>query len=182
MAADACIRAGLPATILNPGAIIGRYDTSGWARLFHLVAQDRLPGALPGEVSAVHVGEVAKAHIAAAEHGKIGENYILAGTRTSFAEMLGIIAELLGKPPPKRVLSAGLLRIIARVQGIRAAITGKPPQLTPESVALSTRKISCPSLKAQQELGLKIVPIQVMLQDCYDWLIASGRLKVGRRP
>ena len=41
------------------GAIIGRYDTSGWARLFHLVAQDRLPGALPGEVSAVHVGEVA---------------------------------------------------------------------------------------------------------------------------
>jgi len=59
-------------------------------------------------------------------------------------------------------------------------ITGKPPQLTPESVALSTRKISCPSLKAQQQLGLKIVPIKVMLQDCYDWLIASGRLKVAR--
>ena len=171
------IRAGLPATILNPGAIIGRYDTGGWARLFHLVAQDRLPGALPGEVSAAHVGEVVKAHIAAAERGKIGENYILAGTRTSFAEMLGIIAELLGKPPPKRILKPGLLRIIARIQTVRAAITGKPPQLTPESVALSTRKISCPSLKAQHELGFKIVPVKTMLQDCYEWLVATGRLK-----
>src|SRR5262249_4350801 len=150
------IRAGLPAVILNPGAIIGRYDTGGWARLFTIVAEDRLPGVLPGEVSAAHVNEVAKAHIAAAERGKIDENYILAGTRTSFAEMLAIIAELLGKPPPKRVLSPGLLRLIAAVQGLRAAITDRRPQLTPESVALSTRKISCPSLKAQQELGFKI--------------------------
>jgi len=130
----------------------------------------------------VHVNEVAKAHIAAAERGKIGENYILAGTRTSFAEMLAIIAELLGKPPPKRVLSPGLLRLIAAVQGLRAAITDRRPQLTPESVALSTRKISCPSLKAQQELSFKIVPIRTMLQDCYEWLVASGRLKAGRRP
>jgi dihydroflavonol-4-reductase len=175
------IRAGLPATIVNPGAIIGRYDTGGWARLFHLVAEDRLPGALPGEVSAAHVAEVAKAHIAAAERGKIGENYILAGTRTSFAEILAIIAGFLGKPPPKRILKPGLLRIIARMQIIRAAITDKPPQLTPESVALSTRKIDCPSLKAQQELGLQIVPIRVMLQDCYDWLVASGRLRTGRQ-
>src|SRR5262245_20324469 len=174
--------AGLPAVILNPGAIIGRYDTSGWARLFTIVAEDRLPGVLPGELSAAHVNEVAKAHIAAAERGKVGENYILGGTRTSFAEMLTIIAELLGKPPPKRVLSPGLLRVIAWAQGFRAAMTGKPPQLTPESVALSTRKVSCPSLKAQQELGFKIVPIPTMLQDCYEWLVASGRLKVGHRP
>ena len=173
------IRAGLPATILNPGAIIGRYDTGGWARLFYLVAQDRLPGALPGEVSAAHVGEVANAHIAAAERGKVGENYILAGTRTSFAEMLAIIAELLGKPVPKRILKPGLLRIIARMQILRAAITGKPPQLTPESVALSTRSIHCPSTKAQQELGFKIVPIKTMLQDCYEWLVASGKIKPG---
>jgi nucleoside-diphosphate-sugar epimerase len=176
------IRAGLLATIVNPGAIIGRYDSGGWARLFYFVAEDRLPGVLPGEVSAAHVGEVAKAHIAAAERGKIGENYILAGTRTSFAEILGIIAELLGKPAPKRILSPGLLRVIARMQVVRAAITGKPPQLTPESVALSSRSIRCPSLKAQEELGFKIVPIKTMLQECYEWLVATGRLKVGRRP
>ena len=96
--------------------------------------------------------------------------------------MIAIIAELLGKPPPKRVLSPGLLRVIARLQTAHAAITGKPPRLTPESVALSTRSIRCPSTKAQQELGLKIVPIRTMLQDCYDWLVKSGRLKAGRKP
>jgi dihydroflavonol-4-reductase len=176
------IAAGLPATILNPGAIIGRYDTGGWARLFHLVAEDRLPGVLPGEVSAAQVGEVVKAHIAAAERGKIGENYILAGTATSFAEILRIIAELLGKPAPKRVLSPRLLRAIARVQALRAMITGRPPQLTAESVALASRSIRCPSLKAQQELGFNIVPIKTMLQECYDWLLATGRLKAGHKP
>jgi dihydroflavonol-4-reductase len=176
------IRAGLPAVILNPGAIVGRYDTGGWARLFFLVAEGRLPGVLPGEISAAHVGEVAKAHIAAAERGKVGENYILAGTRTSFAEMIAIMSELLGKPAPKRVLKPGLLRLIARIQTMRAAITGKPPRLTPESVALSTRSIHCPSTKAQQELGFKIVPIRTMLQESYEWLLASGRLKTGRRP
>jgi dihydroflavonol-4-reductase len=93
--------------------------------------------------------------------------------------MLAIIAELLGKPVPKRILKPGLLRIIARMQILRAAITGKPPQLTPESVALSTRSIHCPSTKAQQELGFKIVPIKTMLQDCYEWLVASGKIKPG---
>ena len=177
------IRGDFPATILNPGAIIGRYDTSGWARLFHLVAEHRLPGVPPGELSAAHVREVAKAHVAAAERGANGENYILAGTATSFAEMLAIMAELLGEPPPKRVLAPGLMRVIARLQVLGAAITGKPPRLTPESVALSTRKISCPSLKAQKELGFKVVPIRAMLQDCFDWLVEAGRLKpTSNRP
>ncbi len=177
------IRGDFPATILNPGAIIGPYDSGGWARLFHLVAENRLPGVPPGELSAAHVREVAKAHVAAAERGANGENYILAGTATSFAEMLAIIAELLGKPPPKRVLSPRLMRVIARLQVLRASITGRPPRLTPESVALSTRNISCPSLKAQKELGFKVVPIKSMLQDCYDWLVKTGRLKAdgGRR-
>ena len=65
------IRGDFPATILNPGAIIGPYDTSGWARLFHLVAENRLPGVPPGELSAAHVREVAKAHVAAAEAGAL---------------------------------------------------------------------------------------------------------------
>jgi nucleoside-diphosphate-sugar epimerase len=173
------IRGDFPATILNPGAIIGPHDTSGWARLFHLVAENRLPGVPPGELSAAHVREVAKAHVAAAERGANGENYILAGTATSFVEMLAIIAELLGKPPPKRVLSPRLMRVIARLQVMRAAITGRPPRLTPESVALSTRKVSCPSLKAQKELGFKVVPIKSMLQDCFDWLMSAGKLKTN---
>jgi nucleoside-diphosphate-sugar epimerase len=120
---------------------------------------------------------VVKAHIAAVERGKIGENYSLAGTRTSFLEMLTIIAELLGKPPPRRVIPPAMVRLLARVQDIGALITGKRPQITPEVAALATRSFTCPSRKAQQELGFKLVPIRTMLQDCYDWLVATGRLK-----
>jgi hypothetical protein len=36
--------------------------------------------------------------------------------------------------------------------------------------------VTCPSRKAQQELGFRLVPLHTMLQDCYDWLIAEGPL------
>lgn len=170
------VRAGLHATIMNPGAIIGPYDFGGWSRLFTLVAEDALPGAMPGRISCAHVREVVRAHIAAVEHGRDGENYLLAGTETSFLEMLTIIADLLGKPAPKRVLPVAVLRLLARLQVAVASITGKPPQMTPEAVAMLAKSMTCPSRKAQQELGFRLVPLRAMLKDSYDWLVAEGRL------
>jgi nucleoside-diphosphate-sugar epimerase len=170
------VRAGLRATIMNPGAIIGPYDVSGWARLIRLVASDQLPGVLPGQVSAAHVREVANAHIAAAERGRPGENYILAGTKTSFLEMCAIIAELAGKKAPTRVLPLPVLHVIARLQVIAAALGAKPPQITPETVSGLSRQCTFVSTKAERELGFKIVSIRDMLKDSYDWLVAEGRI------
>ena len=39
---------GLKAVILNPGHVVGRYDTSGWARLIRLVHARKLLGVPPG--------------------------------------------------------------------------------------------------------------------------------------
>jgi nucleoside-diphosphate-sugar epimerase len=170
------VRAGLRATIMNPGAIIGPYDFGGWSRLFTLMAKDAIPAVMPGHVSCAHVREVVKAHVTAVDHGRDGENYLLAGTEASLVEMLTIIADLLGKPAPKRVLPVVALKLLARLQVAVAAITGKPPQMTPEAVAMLTKRVTCPSRKAQQELGFRLVPLRTMLQDCYDWLIAEGPL------
>lgn len=170
------VRAGLKATIMNPGAIIGAYDISGWARLIRLVAEDKLPGVLPGQVSAAHVREVVNAHIAAAENGRPGENYILAGTKTNFLDMCTIIAELTGRRAPSRVLPLPIVHVIARIQVIAAALTGKPPQITPETVAGLSRQCTFVSTKAERELGFKSLPIRDMLKDSYDWLVAEGRL------
>ncbi|HYM29921.1 MAG TPA: SDR family oxidoreductase [Candidatus Cybelea sp.] len=171
------IKAGLPAVIMNPGAIVGPYDFGGWSRIFQIIAEGKLPGVPPGGISCGHVREVVRAHIAAVERGKIGENYLLAGTGASYAEMFGIIGELVGKPVPKRLLPAPMLRIMAQAQAALAAITGKPPQLTPEMAATLAKSNLCPSRKAQAELGYRVVPLRTMLQDCYDWMVADGRLK-----
>ena len=73
------IARGLDAVILNPGAIMGAYDTHNYARVTMLVVAGTLPGVPPGSLPFCHVREVAKAHIAAFERGRKGENYLLGG-------------------------------------------------------------------------------------------------------
>jgi dihydroflavonol-4-reductase len=71
---------GLDAVILNPANIVGPYDVhSSWSRLIRLAVEGKLPAVPPGRCSFCHAAEVARAHVAAAERGRTGENYILAG-------------------------------------------------------------------------------------------------------
>ena len=71
------IARGLDAVILNPAAIMGPYDTVNWVRMIRLVCARKQPGVPPGRMSFCHVDKVARAHIAAVERGRRGENYLL---------------------------------------------------------------------------------------------------------
>lgn len=96
---------GLQAVILNPAHIVGRYDPGNWSRMIRMVHQRRLPGIPSGSGTFCHAEQVALAHIAAAERGKLGDNYLLPGTDASFAEVIRLIAELTGRRAPRRILA-----------------------------------------------------------------------------
>ena len=38
------------------------------------------------------------------------------------------------------------------------------------------RKLNVTSAKAQRELGYRIVALKDMVKDCYDWMVAEGRI------
>ncbi len=170
------VEKGLDAVILNPASIVGAYDRTGWARAIRLVAADKLPGVPPGIASFCHVAEVAKAHIAAAERGGTGENYLLGGVDAPFLELIQIAAKIAGKKVPDKASPAWLLRIVGRVGHWLSFLTGKPPTLTPETVGLVTRRLVCDCSKAERELGYKAVPLNVMVEESYNWLEAEGLL------
>jgi dihydroflavonol-4-reductase len=48
--------------------------------------------------------------------------------------------------------------------------------VTPESAAFLSASLVCRSDKAVRELGYLPVPLRVMLEDCYQWLVAEGIL------
>ena len=175
-AVRAGIERGLDAVILNPAGILGPYDTRSWARLFFLVAEGRLPGVPPGRTSFCHVREVALAHIAAAERGRSGENYLLGGTDARYQELLREIGDALGKPIPARVTPGWALHAAARVAALWSRVTGRQPTLTPEAAAAVTRELTCDCTKAVHELGLRAVPLRDMVLDCARWLAAEGLL------
>lgn len=175
-AVRAGVARGLDAVILNPGAILGRYDTRNYARLVSLVAAGKLPGVPPGALPFCHAREVAKAHVAAFEHGRKGENYLLGGTDASFVELVREIGAALGKPVPARPTPAWVLRLLGALGALRGALSGTEPTLTPETVRQATRELTCDCSKAMRELGYRAAPLREMVGDCVTWMTAEGLL------
>ena len=167
---------GLDAVILNPSHIIGRYDTNNWARMILMVSKHRLPGIPPGSGSFCHGEAVALAHIAAAEQGKTGENYLLGGADASFVEVIHEIGDLTGEEVPDKPVSAWALRFAARIIVTASALTGREPNVTPEGVAMVLEHPRIVSDKAERELGYKPASLRAMLEDAHGWLKAEGLL------
>ncbi|WP_295803779.1 NAD-dependent epimerase/dehydratase family protein [uncultured Microbulbifer sp.] len=168
---------GLDAVFLNPCGIVGKYDRSSWAQTFFLLAEDRLPGVPPGSGSFCHAGEVARAHISAFHKGRSGENYILAGTDASFLDFFSQIAELVGKPAPRRTTPALAIRAVAGVNDLLSRFTGREPAITPEKAAMITRRVCASSGRAHRELDYRAeVALRDMLRESRDWLVQEGLL------
>lgn len=175
------IAAGLDAVILNPANVIGPYDRHNWARLIRLAADGKLPRVPPGRGSFCHVVEVARAHVTAAERGRTGENYVLAGADASYQDTVRIVGELVGRHVGTRVVPASVLRVAAAVLGSLSHLTGKEPVVTPEGAAFLSADLTCRSDKAIRELGYRAVSLRTMLEDSYRWLVAEGLLEAPAR-
>lgn len=171
------ITAGLPAVIINPSNIIGPYDTATWSRIFRLVRQHRLPAMPLGGGSFCHVREVAKAHVAAAEQGRIGANYLLGGAQATYVGLVREIARLLGVRRRPLVLPTRMLSAYAAVEEWAAPLFGREPDITRDAVALLAENLYCNSQRAQQELGYTPQTLERMLIDCRDWMYEAGLLK-----
>ncbi len=170
------IAQGLEAVIVNPPHIMGRYDTTSWARLIKLAHQGKLPGVPPGTGMFAHATDVSAAHIAAAEKGRVGELYLLPGAEGSFEDVVRIVCELSGREMKTKVMPAFAIKLLARLKAIGSAITGKEPDITPESAEIVCSHMTTRSTKAKDELGLQVRPLKESVKDSYDWLKAQGLL------
>jgi nucleoside-diphosphate-sugar epimerase len=174
--ARAGVHRGLEVVIMQPGAIIGPYDIGTWSRLFLMVRDGTLRGVPPVRRTFAHVREVVAAHIAAADRGENGGQYLLGGENKSMLDLVREIARLLGKPQPSKELPASIVRMAAAVGDFTSRFTGKEPPITPEMAAAFSRPCYVASEKARRELGYRVVPLQTMVKDCYDWMLAEGRI------
>ena len=173
---------GLDAVILNPANVIGRYDWSTWSRFIRLAANRQLFRIPPGNACYCDVGAVVRAHVAAAEKGRTGHNYILGGDVASYADIVRIVGELIGQPSNARVGRPIALRIGGRVSEWASRITGKEPMISAESAAMLNANIICRSDKAISELDYRPASVEAMLKECIDWMIAEGLMRPGAVP
>ncbi len=168
---------GLPAVILNPCHIVGRYDSRNWGRMIRMVHERRLPGVPPGSGVFCHAEAVAAAHIAAAESPEAAGNYLLPGPAASYVEVIALVGRVAGRKVPKRALPAWLFRAVAHLQNAAGDLRGREPDLTPQTAHIVLAHGRVASDRAEKELDYRSPDLEFMVRDCYDWMKRAGVLK-----
>jgi dihydroflavonol-4-reductase len=114
MEVQKAVASGLDVVIVNPAVVMGAGDIHRInGDVIFKVASGRFPISLPGGLNIVHIQDVVHGHLAALEHGRRGERYILAGENLTYLQFHQEIAEIVGVKPPQRVVPGALIRPLA---------------------------------------------------------------------
>jgi dihydroflavonol-4-reductase len=169
---------GLPAVIVNPSTPIGPRDIkpTPTGRIIVEAASGRMPGYLDTSLNLVHVDDVAAGHVAALERGRIGELYILGGENVTLARMLGEIAHLMGRRPPRLRIPRGAIYPLAVVAETIARFTGREPFVTLDGLRMAKHHMVFASAKAERELGYRARPFTEGLAEAIAWFRQAGYL------
>jgi dihydroflavonol-4-reductase len=172
---------GLPVVIVNPSAPVGPWDVkptpTGQMVVDFLVG--RMFATLDTGLNLVHVRDVARGHLLAAERGRVGERYVLGHRNVSLAEIGALLAELTASraprlriPYPVAWLAAGCMEAVARV-------TGGVPRVPLAAVRMARKRMYFSPAKAVAELGLPQTDVREALADAAGWFTAHGYLRRG---
>lgn len=168
---------GLDAVIVNPTDVVGRYDDQNWARMIKMVADGSLPAVPPGNGNFANGRAVAEGILAAYHHGETGKNYILGGPYATFHDFLSVVAAKLGKPKPKKPISAGLLKFTARVMEFFSKLTGKRPAVTKEEAYFACQAYTVNYDTATEKLGYRDVPLEQSIEEAIEYLKEKGEIQ-----
>ncbi len=169
--------AGLPVVIGTPTMPIGPSDhnlTPPTAMLWRFL-QQRLQLHINFLVNLVDVRDVATGLVLAMERGRNGQRYILGGECVRLREILRMMSAMSGRkqrpievPGKIAELSAGMLEFFAD------RLTHRPPDGTVEGVRIALHASDLSIDKSRTELGYAPRPIEPVLRDTINYLLARG--------
>lgn len=173
----AVIEDGLDAVVVNPTGIIGPVDF-GPSRINDIIdkaLRGRLPVVVRGGFNWVDVRDVVAGLVAAGERGRTGENYLLAGHRSSIMHLARLAAALNGRRGPLAALPGGLARRVAPL-GERIGRRFDSEVFTPASVGVLLADPDVDGSKAVGELGYRARPLEDSVRDTVRWFAGAPRL------
>ncbi len=171
-------REGLPAVIVNPSTPVGARDVrpTPTGRIIVEAARGRMPAFVETGLNVVDVEDVARGHLLALTRGRVGERYILGGQNVMLRELLGEIAQLVGRRPPRVRLPAAPLVPLAHAAEAVARLRGREPFLTVDGLKMSRNRMFFSSDKAERQLGYRPGPYIGGVQAAVAWFGREGYL------
>ena len=169
------IQKGAPIIIVMPGAVYGPGDHSLVGEFLRWFWRGWLP-VLPGPettLSYTYVDDVAEGLILAADKGRPGESYLIAGPALTMVEWIGLASEISGKQAPLFSVSAKRLLPLKPVIGALEKVVRLPMLISRDSVAILGASYIARSHKARTELGWTPRPLREGMRETLDALAAS---------
>jgi dihydroflavonol-4-reductase len=166
-----------PIVIAMPTAPVGPRDIkpTPTGRIIVEMARGRMPAYVDTGLNLVHVDDVADGHLRALERGRIGERYILGGENLALSRLLAIVAQHVGRSPPRLSLNANMLMPLAWCCELWSRLAGgRAPMLTCDALRMSKKKMFFSSARAERELGYTHRPAEIAIADAVDWFRANG--------
>ena len=165
------VRQGLDAVLVFPTGVIGPYDfrPSHTGELVLAAGQGRLGAYVDGAYNFVDVRDVAQGLMAAAEKGRSGEGYILAGHNVTVKELLLSIEAVTGTPAPSLRLPFGLVRTLSPLIPAYYWATRQKPLFTTYSLDVISSGCTMANDKAERELGYRPRPFAETIEDTVRW-------------
>jgi dihydroflavonol-4-reductase len=174
--ADEWAARGAPVVTVNPSAPVGPWDVkpTPTGRMIVDFLHGRMFASLDTGLNVVHVRDVARGHLLAADRGRIGERYILGHQNLSLSEILRTLARLTGLPGPRFSVPYPVAWLAAAgMEGV-ARVTRTPPRVPLTAVRMARKRMYFSPAKAVSELGLPQTPVEEALGDAVAWFLARG--------
>lgn len=159
------------------------YGAGDWGRTPHGAiiagaAFGKLPFVLDKiELEAVGVDDAARAMILAAEHGRVGERYLISEKTITNAEVVRIAAEAAGVPAPTKTLPLPVAYALAALGTAKARLRGSDERLTLNALRLMRAEAPVDCAKARRELGWQPRPVEESIREAALWWVRQRQAK-----
>jgi dihydroflavonol-4-reductase len=178
-------RKGLPVVVVNPSTPVGPWDvkpTPTGQMVIDFLA-GRMFATMDTGLNLVHVRDVARGHLLAAERGRVGEKYILGNVDLSLAEIGRLLAEITGGRAPRFRVPYALAWCGAACMEGFARVTGTTPKVPLTAVRMARKRMYFSPAKAVRELGVPQTDVRIALREAAEWFCEHGyvRLDAMRR-
>ena len=170
--------------IVNPTTPVGPGDwkPTPTGRVILDFLNGKMPAYVDTGLNFVAVEDVARGHWLAAEHGQIGERYILGDRNLTLKQLLQILSGLSGRPAPRIRLPHAVPYLAALADSVVCGILRREPRIPMEGVRMARHKMFVDGTKAQRTLEFNPGSLEAALERAIRWYSDNGYLKLPLHP